>query len=318
MQLFRVVCDDREPRPRLGQAAGRVAGLTERGAADHEDRVVGGEPFSQGSPVRREGAQVQPVILRKAGAGTERLLEDRGDQALGQPDQGRPGLFVVRACADHDRGRLRVGQEGGDRVDRCGSRLRRPVDRAGRRRRLAFLVGRLVPVVHRNDHERRPAPGRGRVVGALDRAGDVLGSDRLLELHRIVAGEPGELPGEERLVGEVPAILLADEHHQWSAVHPGGGECADRVSEPGGRVQQDERGLPPSDRVPGSHADHRALVQPEHEGEVVGEAREKRDLGRAGVREHRGQAAPAQEVERLVSDAPAQGLRVYHGRSLWS
>ena len=52
------------------------------------------------------------------------------------------------------------------------------------------------------------------MVAALDRARDVLGPDRLLDLDGVLAGEPGQLPGEERLVGEVPTVLLADEHDQ--------------------------------------------------------------------------------------------------------
>ena len=52
-------------------------------------------------------------------------------------------------------------------------------------------------------------------------------------------------------------------------------------------------------------------MQPEHEREVVRQAGEERDLGRAGVREHRGQAAPAEEVERLVADASGLKGSVY-------
>ena len=176
MQLFRVVGDDREPRPRLGQAAGRIAGLTETRGRRPRGSCRRGRAFAQGGPVRREGAQVQPVILRKAGAGTERLLEDRARPGARPARPGPPRTRVVRACADHDRGRRsrRPGRRRGRRPLReppppPGGRGRPPPPARAPRRR-------LVPVVHRNDHERRPAPGRGRVVGALDRGRDVLGA----------------------------------------------------------------------------------------------------------------------------------------------
>ena len=43
-------------------------------------------------------------------------------------------------------------------------------------------------------------------------------------------------------------------------------------------------------------------MQPEHEPEVVGQPGEERHLRRPGVREHRRQAAPAEDVERRVAD----------------
>jgi hypothetical protein len=67
------------------------------------------------------------------------------------------------------------------------------------------------------------------VVGALDRTRDVLRGDRLLDLDGVLAGEARELAREERLVGEVPAVLLADEDDQRRAVDPCGRERADRV-----------------------------------------------------------------------------------------
>ena len=69
-------------------------------------------------------------------------------------------------------------------------------------------------------------------------------------------------------------------------------------------MDEHERRLAASDRVAGRHPEHRALVQPEHEPEVVGEPGEERHLGRAGVREERRQSAPAEDVERRIADGP--------------
>jgi hypothetical protein len=61
-------------------------------------------------------------------------------------------------------------------------------------------------------------------------------------------------------------------------------------------------------------------VEAEHEREVVGQTGEKGHLGRARVREQRGQIAAAEEVERGVADGAGHGEvvlgaigRVYHG-----
>ena len=58
-------------------------------------------------------------------------------------------------------------------------------------------------------------------------------------------------------------------HDERRAVDARGGEGADGVAEPGRRVQDRERGLAAPDRPAGRHADDRALVQREHEAEVV-------------------------------------------------
>ena len=175
-----------------------------------------------------------------------------------------------------------------------------------RRCGLALLVGRLLPVAHRHDHQGRPAAGGGRVVGALDRGRDVLGLGGRLDGHGIRPREAVEPAGEEGLEGEVPAVLLADDDDQRRPVHARGREPADRRAEPCGRVQQDERRLVPADRVAARHPDDRALVQAEHEADVLRQAGEERDLRRPRVREHRRQAAPAEEVERRVADVHPQ------------
>ena len=74
-------------------------------------------------------------------------------------------------------------------------RAEQPCRRAG-----GELVGGLEPVAHRHDQQRRTPPGPGLVVGARDRARNVLAAGREMAPHRILAGQPLELPsGQERL-----------------------------------------------------------------------------------------------------------------------
>ena len=87
------------------------------------------------------------------------------------------------------------------------------------------------------------------MVGALDRARHVLRPDGLLDADRVLAREPAEPAGEERLEREVPAVLLADDDDERRPVHARRRERADRGAEARRRVQQDERGLAAADRV---------------------------------------------------------------------
>ena len=169
------------------------------------------------------------------------------------------------------------------------------------------------PVVHRDDHDRRAAPGGGLVVGADDRARHVLRADGLIDPHGVVAGEAVQPPGQERVLREMAAVLLADDDDERRAVQARGGERGDRVAEPRRRVQQRQRRRAAPDRVAGRHRDHRALVQREHEAQVVGQPGQERHLGRAGVREDRGQPEAAQHVERGV----AHGVLDGHGAGLY-
>jgi hypothetical protein len=84
----------------------------------------------------------------------------------------------------------------------------------------------------------------------------------------------------------VPTVLLTHEHDERSAVRARGGERTDRVAEARRRVEEHERWPPCRERLAGGDADHRALVQPEHERERLGETGQQRDLGRAGVGVH--------------------------------
>ena len=66
-----------------------------------------------------------------------------------------------------------------------------------------------------------PLPLAGGVHGPPDRAGHVLGAYRRLHPDRVVPGQALQPPGEERLLGEVPAVLLADQDHQGRPVRRG-------------------------------------------------------------------------------------------------
>jgi hypothetical protein len=315
VDVVRVVGDERDPGARSGERARRVGHLPEDGCADDEQGVIRGQALAQPAPLRRQYAGEQRVILRKAGARAERLLEDRGGEAVGQLDQCRPCRRVVRARSDDERRRDRAGEERRERIDRRGLDGQRAEDRAAERRGLPLLVRRLVPVAHRDDHESGPTGGGRGVERALDRCGNVLRADGLLDTDRILAAESRELSGEERLEGEVAAVLLADHDDERRPVHPGRRERADRSPEPRGRVQEDERRLVPADREAGRETDDGSLVEAEHEAEVVRQPGEERNLRRPGVGEHRRQVPPAEDVEGGV---PNRLPGACAGRHAWS
>ncbi len=271
------------------------------------------ERLTEPRPVGGQHAAIERMVLGEPRACAEGLLEDGRAEALGQVDERGPGLRVVRTRADDDRRRPRFAEKVRERVHGLRPGRRRAQNRAVRRRRLPLLVRRFLPVAHRHDHERRPAPRRRRVVGALDRCRHVLCLRRLLDRDRVLAGQPGQPPGEERLVGQMPPVLLADDDDERRAVHARRGEAADRRPQPGRRVQEHERRLAAADRVPARHRDHGAFVEAEHEAEVVGEAGEERHLGRAGVREHGREPAPAEDVEGGIANGPRRGGAGRHG-----
>ena len=304
VHLVRVVAHDGDPRAGLGESSRDEAGLPEGRSADDEHRVVGGELAAKPGAVRGEHSLVGRVILREACPPAERLLEDGRAELLGELDERRPCRRVVRAGADDERRPLGGGEEGGEGIHRLGIGAARAQHRASRGGGLALLVGGLAPVAHRHDHEGGSPARRGGVVGALDRGRHVVRGGRGLDRHGVRARQPVQPPGQERLVGEVPPVLLADDDDQRRAVDTRGREAAHARAEPRRRVQQDERRLAPGDRVAARHPDHGALVQAEDEAQVVGQAGQERDLGRARIGEHRRQPAAAEEVEGRVADEP--------------
>ena len=106
------------------------------------------------------------------------------------------------------------------------------------------------------------------------------------------------------------AVLLADHDHERRAVDARRGQGGDGVAQPRGGVQQGEGRLAAPDGEAGGHADDRALVQRQHEAQVVGEAGEEGDLGRAGIGEDRRQPEPAQDVEGGVAHGRRRGPSV--------
>ena len=147
------------------------------------------------------------------------------------------------------------------------------------------------------------------MAGALDRTGHVLRAHRLVDPHRVLPRESVQSSGEERLEGEVAAVLLADQDDERRAVHSRRGERADGVPEAGRRVQDRERRLGTSDCPARGHPDDGGLVQAEHEVQVVRQVGEQVQLGRPGVGEERRQPALAQNLESRVAHGAGR-----HGR----
>jgi hypothetical protein len=113
----------------------------------------------------------------------------------------------------------------------------------------------------------------------------------------------GVAVGQQRLQRHQGARLLARGDHERRLVGLRGEDRAHRVADARRGVEVHERGPPARLRVAVGHADRDALVQAEHVAEVLRELLEERQLGRAGVAEHRGHALLAQEREGGLADA---------------
>ena len=311
-----VVGDQRDRRAGVDERALLVGVLAEHRGADGHHDVVAGQRLAQPRPAGGQVPGEQRVVLREAGARGERLLPDRGAQALGQRDQGGPGGGVVGVGADDQRRCVGAGQQVGQRVERgrVGVRPAVQLRRGGERR----VVGGLGPVVAGHDHQRRPAAVVRLVPGPGDRARHVLRPGRLVHPHRVVAGQPGEVARQERPVDEVAPVLLPDDHHQRHAVGARGRECTDGVAQPGRGVQVDQRRTARRRGVAGGDPDDRPLVQGEDELQVVGQAGEERDLGGPRVGEDRGHPEPPEDVERGVANRRHRGLPAQWRRPMWS
>src|ERR1022692_2456843 len=114
----------------------------------------------------------------------------------------------------------------------------------------------------------------------------------------------------------MPAILLPDDDDESGTVDARRGQGADGVPKPGGRVQDRERRRAAPDRPAGGHADDRALVQTEHEAKIGRQVGEQIDLGRAGIREQRGEPVLTEDVERRLAHRPACHARSLHANDL--
>jgi hypothetical protein len=315
VDLVGVVAHECDPGIGLGERSGRVRRLAEDRRAEDEERVKWLELVAEPRAIRRQDAGIEPVVLSEPGASAERFLKDRRHEPLGELGDRRPGLSAICAGADDERGCLRSLEERDELLDSSGVGGRGTYDPL-RRRVLTLRVGASAPVVHRDDHNRRPAM-RGRLVsGAPDRARDVLRAHGLIDPYRILAGEPLQPPGEKRRVREVPPVLLADQHDERSSVDPCGCERADSVPEAGRRVQEHECGLFAADCPPGCETDHGRLVEGEHEAKVLRKVGEKRHFGRAGIPEDRGQPLRPENVVGRVADRAETALLAHAAGSI--
>ena len=211
-----VVGDQRDRRAGVDERALLVGVLAEHRRADREHDVVAGQRLAQPGPAGGQVAGEQRVVLREAGAGGERLLPHRRRQPLGQRDQRGPGRRVVRVGADHQRGRARPRQQVGQLVERRG--VRRGARGAARRARRSRRRRRARPS---RRWARSPARARAPSFASCQARATAPGTSWAragwLHPHRVLAGQPGQVPGEER------------------PVERGGGGPAGRRSPPAGR-----------------------------------------------------------------------------------
>ena len=292
------------------QRARLVAVLPQHGRADGHHQVVTGQRLAESRPPRRQVPGEPRVALVEAGPGPERLLPHQGVPPVRQRLERCPGVGVVGSGADHEHRVRRCVDETGHCRQRLVPRVRAGEHSFGRDQ--GQVVGRCTPVVHRDHHQGGAATAAGPVPRPRDRGRHVAGAYRLLDRHRVVAGQAGQPAREERLGREVATVLLADHDDEGGAGDPRGRQRPDRVAQAGGGVQHDQLRATGGQRRAAGQADHGALVQPEHERDVVGQVGEQRDLGGSRVAVHGGHGAVAPDLDHGVADRP-RGVR--HGSS---
>ncbi len=129
--------------------------------------------------------------------------------------------------------------------------------------------------------------GARRLVGPLDQ--------RVRHPDRVAVGQVG-------LQGDLRPRLLAGRDQQRRVVGLGVEDRPHRVADPGRGVEVGHRGAARGLGVAVGHPDHDRLLQAEHVAEVGGEVGQHRQLGRAGVAEHRRHPVGAEEVEAGLAD----------------
>ena len=146
-----------------------------------------------------------------------------------------------------------------------------------------------------------------RCVARASACGDVLGPRRLVAPLDERMRHPGRVAvGEVRLQRDQRADLVAGGDHERRVIRLGVEDRAHRVADAGRRVQVDQRRAAARLRVAVGHADDHRLLEPEDIREVVGIVLQHRQLGRAGVAEHRRHPVGAEDVEGGVADAGHQ------------
>ena len=240
------------------------------------------EPSATG---RRRGPDRQREPLREL----HRLVPRTGRVDVGAGDHRRPAR------------RLQPARE---RVHRRGIRAGAAGHRARRRKARRGLVGLLLPVVHRDRDERGAARRQRREVdGAGERRRHVLRARGLeAPLHVGVRHAHGVAVGEVRLRRDVRAHLLAGGEQQRRLVGLGVEDRAHRVAQARRGVQVGVGHAARRLRVAVGHPHDHRLLQAEDVPEVLGEAREHRQLGRARVAEDGRHPPRAEEVEGGVAD----------------
>ena len=251
------------------------------------------------------------VVLREAGAGAEGLLPDGAAQPLGQPDERGQAAGVVDTGSDDERRALGAADQPRELATAppsadCGRTTRRGAARSP----VGCLGG---PVVHRHDHERRlraPWPPRGTPA-------------RSRRAHPAARpGSPthtGYSPPSPRSLPARNGSAARCRRSCWPTTTTSGARLARAVASaptalprPAVVWRTARAGRAGAERPAGGHADDRALVQAEHEAELVGEIREERDLGRPRIREQRGEAVLAEDVEGRVADGSCRhGAQAY-------
>ena len=240
----------------------------------------------------------------EADAAGRRRGPDREALALGEGDAEIPGAAGVDVGAgDEDRvgGGVEGGGEGAHRL-RVGAGA--AADLAVDRRLRVAGVDLHPPVVHRQRDEDGAARRQAGEVGAVGEGQrHVLGPRRLVgPLDQRVRHPRRVAVGQVRLQGDLGPRLLTGGDQQRRVVGLRVEDRPHRVADAGRGVEVDDGGVAGGLGEAVGHPDHDRLLQAEHIAKVRGVVGQHRQLGRAGVAEHRRHPVGTEEVERRVAD----------------
>ena len=244
------------------------------------------------------GRHRQPAVRRRA------LGEDRRPEPLGDGRQGVRGPGLGDPAARQDRRPVGAGQQGGGPPQRLERRADAAVGDVGRGQ--VEPVGGLHLHVERQGEEDRA--GRRRE-GGLDRPPD-RGRDVLHppDLGGPLGPGPGhgdQVGGQDRLLEQQPAVLLAGGHQQRRALAVGVVEHAQGVAQPAGGVDVGHGQAAGGHGEAVGHGHDRDLVEAEDVGEprVVGQGVDQRQLGGAGVAEDVADAGAGEDLQERLDAA---------------